>query len=88
MKPLKIRKKNSMMMWKLTDFSYLGDRINSGGGCEVAVTCEMRLVWVRLENAMTYFIKKISSGNQRNCMQKLCEISNALWKHNMVPRPE
>ena len=29
----------------VTDFSHQGDRINSGGGCEVAVTSRMRLGW-------------------------------------------
>ena len=32
--------------------------------------------------------KEISFENQRNCIQKLCEISNTLWKRDMVPRPE
>ena len=32
--------------------------------------------------------KVISFENQGNCMQKLCEISNASWKRDMVPRPE
>ena len=28
-------------------FCYLGDRLNSGGGCEVAVTARVRINWVR-----------------------------------------
>ena len=32
--------------------------------------------------------KEISFENQRNYIQKLCEISNASWKRDMVPRPE
>ena len=31
----------------VTEFSYLGDRINSGGGCEVAVTSRTRIGWVK-----------------------------------------
>ena len=31
---------------------------------------------------------EISFENQRNCIQRLCEISNALWKRDMVPGPE
>ena len=29
----------------VTEFSYLGDRINSGGGCVAAVTSRTRLGW-------------------------------------------
>ena len=32
---------------KVIDFSYLGDRIYSGGGCEAAVTSRTRLEWVK-----------------------------------------
>ena len=35
-----------------------------------------------------YFVEKNSSGNQGKCIQKLYEISNALWKRVKVPRPE
>ena len=31
----------------VTDFSYLGDRIYSGGGCEVAVTSRTRIGWAK-----------------------------------------
>ena len=31
---------------KVTDLSYLGDGINSGGGCEAAVTSITRTGWV------------------------------------------
>ena len=31
----------------VTEFSYLGDRINSGGGCAAAVTSRTRLGWVK-----------------------------------------
>ena len=31
----------------VTEFTYLGDRINSGGGCVVAVTSRTRLGWVK-----------------------------------------
>ena len=28
-------------------FGYLGDRLNSSGSCEAAVTARLRIVWVR-----------------------------------------
>ena len=31
----------------VTEFSYLGDRINSGGGCEEAVKTRTRIGWVK-----------------------------------------
>ena len=31
----------------VTAFCYLGDRLNSGGGCKVAVTARARIGWVR-----------------------------------------
>ena len=31
----------------VTEYSYLGDRINSGGGCVTAVTSRSRLGWVK-----------------------------------------
>ena len=34
------------------------------------------------------FAEKISFEIQRKCIQKLCEISNALWKPDMKPRPD
>ena len=34
------------------------------------------------------FLMEISSENHGNCIHKLCEISNDLWKRHMVPRPE
>ena len=34
----------------VTIFLYLGDRIYSGGGCEVAVTSRTRLGWVKFRD--------------------------------------
>ena len=72
----------------VTDFSYVCNRIYSRGGCEAAVTSRTRLGWVKLRDCQDLIFKKISYENQRKCIQKLCEISNALWKRDMVLRPE
>ena len=32
----------------VTEFSYLGDRINSGGGCEAAITSRTRIGWAKI----------------------------------------
>ena len=30
------------MKWKLREFTYLGDRVSAGGGCEITVTARTR----------------------------------------------
>ena len=30
------------------EFTYLGDRVSAGGGCEAVVTARMRCGWVKL----------------------------------------
>ena len=53
--------------------------MNSGGGCEAAVTSRTRFVWVRYRDCQDLLCrKKISSEDQRKCMRMLCVISNAL----------
>ena len=55
-------------MEAVTDFSYLGDRINSVGGCEVAVTSRTRLGWIRLRDCQDLPCKKILSENKKKCI--------------------
>ena len=62
-------------METVTEFSYLGDRINSVGRCVAAVTSRSRLGKIHRMPRFT-LLKEISFENQRNCMQKLCESSN------------
>ena len=64
----------------MTSVSYLGNRICSGGRCEAAIKSRTRLRWVNSENAESYFAEENSYEDQRNCIQKLCEISIVLWK--------
>ena len=35
------------MKWKLNEFTYLGDRMSAGGGCEAAVIARTRCEWVK-----------------------------------------
>ena len=36
------------MKWKLSEITYLGDRVSAGGGCEAAVTVRSRCGRVKL----------------------------------------
>ena len=31
----------------VTEFTYLGDRVSAGGGCEAAVTARTRYIWIK-----------------------------------------
>ena len=72
----------------VTDCLYLGDRIYSGGGCEAVVTSRTRLGWLKFRDCQDLLCNDISFENQRKCIQRLCGMSNALWKRDMVRRPE
>ena len=63
----------------ITDFLYLGDAKNSNGGCEAAVISRF-LIRMGIIQSMPRFTlwKNISSENQWNCIQRLCEMNNAL----------
>ena len=41
----------------VTKFSYLGDRINSGGGCGAAVTSQTRLGWMKFRECQDLLCK-------------------------------
>ena len=47
----------------VTHFSYLGDRTDSGGGCEVAVISRTRLGWVKFRECQDLLCRRISSKN-------------------------
>ena len=74
-------------METVTEFSYLIDRINFGGGYEAVVTSRTRIGWLKFRDC-----QDLLHGQQfplkMNCIQQLNEISNALWKRGMVLRPE
>ena len=70
------------------DFPYLGDKIYSVGVCKAVVTSRTRLGWSKFSDCQGVLCGQNFFCKQRNCIQKLCEISNALWKRYMVPRSE
>ena len=41
-------------METVREFTYLGDRVSAGGGCEVAVTARTRCWWVSLGSAVSW----------------------------------
>ena len=41
------RKKSYVIKWKLSEFTYFGDRMSADGGCEAAVTARTRCGWVK-----------------------------------------
>ena len=43
----------------VTDFSYIGNRINSGSGCEAAVAFKTRLRWVKFSPCQDFLCRKI-----------------------------
>ena len=40
-------------METVREFTYLGDRVSSGGGCEATVTAKTRYGWLCLGSAMS-----------------------------------
>ena len=54
----------------------------------MAATSRTRLGLVEFRECQGLFCGKISSENQGNFIQKLREISNALWMRDMVSSPE
>ena len=55
-------------METVSEFTYLGDRVNSGGGCEVAVTARTRYGWVRFGE----------------CDELLCDMRFPVWLKGAV----
>ena len=69
----------------MNGFCYLGDRLNSSGGCEAAVTIRVRIGWVRfrecgelsLENK---FRLRIKGKAYRGCVRSAITV----WKRGIV----
>ena len=49
-------------------FCYLGDRVNSSGGCQAAVTARARIGWVKFKECRELL------------NSELCKISNVIWE--------
>ena len=62
-------------------FTYLRDRLNATGGCEMAVTAQSRIGWIKFRECskvlkrQNVFVKDETEG-----LQKLFEISYVVWK--------
>ena len=52
--------------------SYLGDRINSGGGCVAAVTSRTRLGWVKLREFQDLLCRHKSHLKIKGIVYKSC----------------
>ena len=44
-------KRSYVIKWKLSEFTYLGDRVSAGGGCEAAVTARTRCGCVKFRES-------------------------------------
>ena len=66
-------------METVIDFSYLGDRINSVGGCEAAVTSRTRLGWMKLRDYRDLFCGKKFPHKIKESAYKNCERSAMLY---------
>ena len=56
----------------ITKFSYLGDRINSGGGCVAAVTFKPRLGWVKFRECQDLLCRKKFPLKIKGIIYKSC----------------
>ena len=66
--------------WKLRDevetvmeFTYLGDRLSAGGGCEAAVTARTRCGWVMSWECCG------CAKDENGCLLELHNASNTVW---------
>ena len=58
-------------------FCYLGDRLNTSGGCETAVTSRVRIGWIKFRErrVVTW---EVFSDNERDGLSQLRKISNVV----------
>ena len=68
---------------KETDFLYLGDRINSGGGCEATVASRTKLGWVNSDiakiNFANKFTQKIRGSTCKTCVRSAMLYGSETW---------
>ena len=64
-----------------TRCSYVGDRLNTTGGCETAVTTRTRIGWMKFRKFSKILIRqKLFIEDEREGLQKLFKISYIVWK--------
>ena len=68
-------------METVRDFTYLGEMVSAGGGCETAVTARKGCGWIRLrECGELLYSRRFPLRLKRGCLQELCKSSNFVWK--------
>ena len=60
-------------------FTYLGDRVSVGGGCEAALTARKRCGWVKLTECGELLFGRFFLW-RKGAVYKLCKASNTVWK--------
>ena len=68
----------------VTDFSYLGNRIKSGGGCDAVATSRTRLEWLKFRDSLNLlhgkkFPLKIKGGVHKSCMRSAMHYGSETW---------
>ena len=69
-------------------FRYLGDRLNSSGGCEAAVTTKLRIGWVRFRECGELLLGNRFPLRMKGSLSLLHKISNIVRKRGMVFKRE
>ena len=46
----------------VSDFTYLGDRVSAGGGCEAAVTARTRFGWIKFRSVVSCCMSYVRSA--------------------------
>jgi len=62
----------------ITKFSYLSDRLNSTGGCEVAVTARARIGWMKFSECVELLKGKRLSLKMKGKVYKNCIVRSAM----------
>ena len=61
-------------------FTYLGDRVSAGGGCEAAVTAIAKCGWIKFRECGELLHDKRFPLKLKGGVHKLCKASNNVWK--------
>jgi len=62
------------------EFSYLGDKLNATGGCEVTVTARTRIGWMKFRECSELFKDKRFSLKMKGKIYKSCVRSAILYE--------
>ena len=62
------------------EFTYLGDRVSAGGGCEAAVTAKTKRGLVKFRECGELLYDRRFPLKLKGAICKLCEAGNTVWK--------